>query len=232
VDSLSSRSSNISSYCKKLLKNKEIRAFVSSDNNYFGNIWHVNQHLVDIIKEYDYICLTDMDLKIINPEQNWIDKLTNILDKCPNIGAVSGDFQPMPPISNNFHFAKDHPELKISDQIDFWHMLTDGWFYTVRASEFLTYLQSGGRNNQFGPGMHGYNSFCGEIGKIIGRTNVILFHYGWLRYLEEWNQSYQESGIKFGLEVSAENDNSYLSVQGNWHNQTKIPVRDSFNIML
>lgn len=231
IDSMSSRSDNIASYCRRLLKNKEIKGFITSDNNYLGNIWHVNKYLVDIFDKYEYICLTDLDLRVINPKNNWLVNMTDILGRNAAIGAVSGDFDPMPPISDHFVFSKDHPELKMEGE-NFWNMLTDGWFYTTRSSEFLAYINSGGRGGQFGPGMHGYNSYCYEIGKMIGRTDIVLYHYGWLRYAEEWNATYKETGISFNMETSTNNNHAFMSLQGNWDGNTKIPNKHSFSIEL
>ena len=228
LDSLSSRSDNIISYCQKLLKLGDIRAYVTTDNNYFGNIWHVNQYLIDIVKEYEYISLTDMDLKIVNPTHNWLDKMCGILERNDYIGAVSGDFEPMPPISDSFHFAKDHPESK-ADGEDFWDMLTDGWFFTMRARDFLDFIQTGGRVGQFGPGMHGYTEYCLQNDKKIGRTNVIFYHYGWLRSTEEWSSAYKETGINFGDKIDSDN-NLYQSIQGNWDQNIQVPTRESFTI--
>lgn len=227
VDSKSSRSETIKAYCNRLLKHGDIRGFIQSDKNYLGNLWKVNSYLSHIFEQYDYICMTDLDLKIVSPTKNWLEKLTNILDRRQDIGAVSIDFEPMPPISDHFVFAKDHPELKIEGE-DFWNMLTDGWFYTVRKSDFMEYLRNS--NGQMGPGMHGYNEFCYSRGKMIGRTNIIATHYGWLRYDKEWKSAYDECGIDFRLETSDRNNHSYLELQGNWNGRTAMPTKDSFTM--
>lgn len=243
VDSLSSRSQGIYSYCKRLLKNKDILGFISSDANLLGNVWHINQYLVDIIRRYEYVCLTDMDLKLRNPYHNWLEKATGILARNSNIGAVSGDLEPMPPISDLFIHTSNVSDVKMAGE-DFWKMDTDGWFYTVRSSEFLTFLKTGGRTHppgggtqkQFGPGMHGYSQFCKENDKLEGRTNLSFFHYGWLRFVhEEWNAAYNEMGMSFACdtyEKLRDCNVQFYMLQGNWNNDVKVPTKESFKIEL
>lgn len=227
IDSQSSRSKNIESYCNLLLRSGNIRGFIQADDNYLGNIWKVNQYLKHVFSDYDYICMTDLDLKIVSPKFNWINNLTDILERRNDIGAVSIDFEPMPPVSDHFVFVKDHPELKLEGE-NFWNMLTDGWFYTVRKNEFMEYLNTS--QSQLGPGMHGYNDFCYSRGRMIGRTDIIAKHYGWLRYDPEWNGAYNECGLNFKMETSESNNQAYLGLQGNWNGQTKIPTRESFRM--
>jgi hypothetical protein len=225
IDNFSSRSDNIKSYCNRLLKSKDILAFISMDNNYYGNVWNINKYLINIFEKYEYICMTDLDLKLINPQHNWINKLTDILDRNPGIGAVSCDVEPMPPFSNGFEFSMYHPELKFENE-NFWKINTDGCFYTVRKNEFLKFLQSD-LDIQFGPGMHGYNEFCDTIGKSYGRTDIIFYHYGWLRSDSEWNRAYEETGINFNVENLNSNNYEYCDKQGK---NCIAPTENSFTI--
>lgn len=231
VDVLSSRSSNIASYCKRMLKANVLKGFISSDANYFGNIWHVNKYLIDIFKRYEYVCMTDLDLKLVTPEQNWLGRLSGLLAKHDWIGAVSADFEKLPGVQNDypFSFVKDHPEAKLGDD-KFWNMLTDGWFYMVRSKELVSFIESNGRLGQFGPGMHGYNQYCMDINKAFGRTDLTFYHYGWLRCEKEWNEAYKETGINFDPKTVSDDGQKFLGLQGNWHGSIKIPNRSSFRM--
>jgi hypothetical protein len=227
IDNASSRSENIASYCNQLLKNNNILKFVAMDKNYFGNVWHINKYFLDIYDKYEYLCFTDLDLKIINPHKDWLMKMTEILHRNSYIGAVSIDFEPMNEIAAQFTFAKDMPENKLPHE-NFWSILTDGWFYVVRKKDFMEFVSC--NIGQMGPGMHGYNKFCDMRGMLYGRTNIIAKHFGWLRFAKEWSSAYEETGISFVMGNQHNNNMEFLSMQGDFNKNMQIPTENSYRI--
>jgi hypothetical protein len=198
IDNKSTRSHLIQSYCKHLLKNKSIYAYIQMYKNYFGNVWLINKYLLDIYKKYEYLCFTDLDLKIIDPQNNWLKKCSMLLQNNNFIGAVSVQLQRTMHIDHkNDVFIENIPQEKLPN-IDFWNINTDGWFYTVRTKDFMEFISC--NMGQNGPGMHGYNAFCEYRGLMYGRTNIYAEHLGWLRYDVEYAGAYEETGVKFGPE--------------------------------
>ena len=227
IDNKSSRSDNIKSYCKHLLKNGTLKAFISMDKNYFGNVYYINQYLMDIYKQYDYICFTDMDMQVLNPQKNWLHKMSGILERNYYIGAVSIDFAPMDKFDDGFVFAKSIPTCKLPNE-NFSSINTDGWFYMTRAVECADFIKC--KVGQMGPGMHGYNKYCETQGLLYGRTNIEAKHFGWLRFETEWSSAYQESGIHFARENMQHSNMEYLAKQGNFSQSLDRPNEKSYII--
>lgn len=215
LENKSSRTKIISDYCLNLLDNGVIDGYYLTDKNYYSFIWNSLKDFIDIFDKYEFISLTDLDMSLETKHDNWLFKLTNVLEKNTTVGAVSVDFLPMLPNSEGF----THVDLNSSPTFpDFWEIPTDGWFYTTRSSELIDFVKSDG----IGPGMHGYNSFIQSKGKKIGRTNLQFFHYGWLRTNDEFKNAYNETGIQFSLGSRFEDNPNFMRLQETKFNEMNI----------
>jgi len=208
LENKSSRYDSILRYCSQLLKDKRILRFYDCDENYFSNIWRLLSHysIKKLISDYEYVSLTDFDMSLKINKTLWLNDLTDILEHNSQVGAVSVDFEPMLPYSNGFIHTTDVPESNIKG---FYQMPTDGWYYTVRSSELLKFLDAGG----LGPGMHGYNDWIHGQGKITGRIPLQFYHHGWLRLHPEYKEAYKETGIDFKLDTQYKDNSNYIRIQ-------------------
>jgi hypothetical protein len=218
-DNKSSRSSIIRDYCERLVRCSQLKYFIEMEKNYFANAWRVLRLFREELKKYDYISMTDMDLRIINGFPNWLYRLSGLLKDHPEIGAVSGEFDPMPKYSGPFVHVNEAAPTPVPG---FWEMVTDGWFYTVRRDELLAFIDAGG----IGPGMHGYSDFMRHRGKKVGRTNLRFYHYGWLRADDEYKNAYKETGIEFNMQNIGADAVQYIRMQEETgrHDEIKLKV--------
>ncbi|MDZ4848315.1 MAG: hypothetical protein SGI77_03405 [Pirellulaceae bacterium] len=205
LDSLSTRTDVIKDYCFRLMQDKHVLGFVESDQNYNYYIWGAIRYLTNSIEQYEYVNMGSADLGIVNGFDNWLFQLTDILAKYGDVGAVSIEFERMPPYDKGFQFIEDAVTSGATSFGNFVHMPTDEWFYTVRSAELLDYLYRGGT----GPGMFGYCADMSNRNKYTGRTNIQFKHYGWLRYTDDYRLQYQEADQNFLDQKVWQPDGSY-----------------------
>ena len=214
LENRSSRSAISTTYCKQLFDSGILKGYFLAENNYYSSIYRILSELKDTINEYDYVSLTDLDMSLPEQKKNWLFDLTGILDNHERVGAVSVDFAPNMPASQGFQHVDPNVPTSIPG---FWEIGTDGWFYTVRTSELLKFLELGG----LGPGMHGYGEYVNRIGKIQGRVNLKFTHYGWLRTHPEWSPAYSETGVNFDINNVPHNNADYIGKQCQNFNEIK-----------
>jgi hypothetical protein len=185
IDNHSSRSKEILQYYNLLLRNNIIDCYIESKMNLYERIWDCIPLIEDMILEHKYISFVDLDVNV-NGHKNWLFDLSYILENNDEIGVIGCDCETMPPYSDGFDFIENYEEHKTIP--NFWETPLDTSFATSKNTNVLMYLYEGGK--VFGLK---YHKFLAEKGYLMGKTNIKMKHYGWMRYMPEYIEAYKES---------------------------------------
>jgi hypothetical protein len=207
LENNSSRSEVIKDYCLRLLDGNFIDIYIQANKNLFTNVWHSIPLFRDFLIQHEYISITDLDVNV-RGYKNWLFTITDLLRNYGEIGSVTIDVEPMLPASTGFIHIEDVPMSNIPN---FWTLAADTGFATSRMSDFINFVNQGGIKG----GAFGFHDWLYAHGKLVGRTNIKAYHYGWLRSSPEYREAYKETGIDFDINNLQSNNNQYMHLQGN-----------------